>query len=118
MIQLLDYIHTQYSDNFINNGKYTDCTLDLFDKLLAAHTDKFITFVNNEEDKWETSTHNLTDKETTDDLWVKVLQRYNNKLYAKRWKKTEDPYSKVISSLVTYVTDLERLAKESSCRQM
>ena len=50
-----------------------------------------------------------TDTETSENLRTKVLQKYNNMKLAKRWKKTEDKDSKIISALVTEVNDLKAL---------
>ena len=60
------------------------------------------------------STSNQSDKETSDKLRTKVLQKYNNMLQVKRWKRTGGPSVKVISALVIQVTNLEdKLSKEN-----
>ena len=50
-----------------------------------------------------------TNEETSEHLRTKVLQKYNNMKLAKRWKKTEEKESKMISALVTEVNDLKAL---------
>ena len=47
------------------------------------------------------------DRVTADHLIQKVKLKYNNMFQASRWKKTEDPSSKVISALATKVKTLE-----------
>ena len=94
VIHLLNYMHEQYPEIYKDNGVHTDYTSNLFNALLTANNDKFLGFVNKSKDEWETSTINESDQITSDALRVKVLQKYNNMLQAKRWKQTEDPSSK------------------------
>ena len=48
-----------------------------------------------------------TNEETSDNLCAKVVQKYNNMKLVNRWKKTEEPASKVISVLVMEMNDLK-----------
>ena len=109
VVELLDYMHEQYTSIYQNYGNHTDYTLNLFNALETGHNDEFLSFLSKLNDEWETSSVMETDAETSENLRTKVLQKYNNMKLAKRWKKTEDKESKFISALVTEVNDLKAL---------
>ena len=116
VVELLDYMHEQYTSIHANYGTHTDYTLNLFNALGTAHNDEFLSFLSTLKDNWETSTIMSTDLETSDDLRAKVLQKYNNMKQAKRWKRSEDPSSKVISALVTEVNNLKAMLTSGARR--
>ena len=97
----------QYTKIYADGGVHTDYTLNLFNALETANNAEFLSFVGTERDKWETSTATATDQETSSNLRLKILQKFNNMKDASRWKKTEDPSSKIISALTTKVENLE-----------
>ena len=109
VVELLDYMHEPYTSIYANYGTHTDYTLNLFNALGTAHNDEFLSFLSTLKDNWETSTVMSTDVETSDELRAKVLQKFNNMKQAKRWKRSKDPSSEVISALVTEVQDLKAM---------
>ena len=109
LIELLDYMHEQYTSIYQNYGTHTDYTLNLFNALETTHNEEFLSFLSKLKDEWETSTVMQTDEETSEHLRTKVLQKYDNMKLAKRWKKTEEKESKLISALVTEINDLKAL---------
>ena len=43
-----------------------------------------------------------------DFLREKAITKYNNMVQAGRWKRSEDPSSKIISALTTQISDLQK----------
>ena len=114
IIQLLDYMHDNYTKIYEDDGEHTDYTLNLFNALETSNNQEFLTFLSGLKDEWETSNTDESDRETSDALRKKVLQKYNNMSKAKRWKKTDDPSSKIISALMTKVSSLENQISNSN----
>ena len=56
LIELLDYMHEQYTSIHQNYGTHTDYTLNLFNALETAHNEEFLSFLSKLKDEWETST--------------------------------------------------------------
>ena len=104
---LLDGMHKNYTQIYKDGGTHEDYTLHLFNALETSNNSEFLSFLGDERNKWETSTTIQTDAQTASNLRTIVLQKYNNMLLAKRWKKTEDPAAKIISALMTKVASLE-----------
>lgn len=105
---LLDYMHENYTDIYGNQGTHDDYTLNLFDSLATSNNAEFLNYVQGLRDEWELDDSAVSDEIHADNLREKVKVKYLNMSKAKRWKKTEDKSSKVISALATKVTQLEK----------
>ena len=67
-IELLDYMHEQYTLIYTNYGTHTDYTLDICNTLGTVHNDGFLSFLSTLKDEWKTNTAMKTNEETSDDL--------------------------------------------------
>ena len=114
VVALLDSMHKNYTQIYKDGGTHDDYTLHLYNALESSNNSEFLSFLRQERSKWETSTVIQTDAETSSNLRKIILEKYNNMLLAKRWKKTEDPSAKVISALMTKVASLEGKISSSS----
>ena len=107
---MVEYIQENYAQIMLKKGSNDDFTLHTFNALELTNNAEFKCFVQEKKDALETSPIDRNDDaDFAENLMEKAVAKYNSMSLEKNWKKTEDPSSKIVSTLATKVSSLEKL---------
>ena len=114
VLKLFDYMTFQMNEIIGVEANHDDFTLNIVNALETTVNDEFRAFIVNEKNKWETSDAQQDDHVVTDQLIQIVTKKYNNMAMAKKWVKSENPSSKIITAMATKLQTLENKLNRKS----